>query len=427
MANPIYLNSNGALDPTITDLFASYDSASISSGSITMTTSAMQVDTQSSAATDDLDTIDATNAEAGTVLFLRSTNAARVVRLKHLTGNIYIGGGNDLLLSDPQQLVLTVYSGTYWVVIGGAGGAPKVTITEGGGEDRGCVIAERLVLYMVYVLDAAAAAIPSGVIGVAAALRAALNLVNPAITAADVAALATTIVDTYANEAAMDAAFSATVTANLRCGVYCVNTANDTAFTAAMRDDLVARIDALTGDAYDILAEIIRLMGTDGLTNALGLSTITTTSEDCAGGCAYDWDFTTSCTSFVDTTYNGFCETGVGFRTGTTTTWDGFTTGYRMLGEAALPDVDGITGIECSLSGGLANAYVDLYDASNTLLYRWTVTSGGSGSSTNTHTIAYYGTVNNVAKVVIARGVTAAGYSGPAYVTRVRLIGPGGC
>jgi hypothetical protein len=69
------------------------------------------VDTEGAAATDDLVTINSGNA--GDVIYIRMANAARVVTLKHGSGNISISTGADLALSASFP-VEALYDGTYW-------------------------------------------------------------------------------------------------------------------------------------------------------------------------------------------------------------------------------------------------------------------------------------------------------------------------
>jgi len=78
------------------------------------------VDTQSDASTDDLDTIN--GGVTGDVISLYLANSARVVKLKHLTGNISLPRGSDFDLRADMAVMLR-YNGTNWEMIGGAGGS----------------------------------------------------------------------------------------------------------------------------------------------------------------------------------------------------------------------------------------------------------------------------------------------------------------
>lgn len=100
------LSGTGNLD------FTTSTGLTISSGSVTPTQNWHTVDTESAAATDDLDTIVATNATDGFVLYLRQSNNARDVTIKHNTGNIYCPGSVDIVLTDTTQIVAFIYDAT---------------------------------------------------------------------------------------------------------------------------------------------------------------------------------------------------------------------------------------------------------------------------------------------------------------------------
>lgn len=70
------------------------------------------VDTESAAASDDLDTI--SNGNEGDLIFIRAANAARTVVLKDGTGNILTNGSVDLSLDNTQDLALLHYDGSNW-------------------------------------------------------------------------------------------------------------------------------------------------------------------------------------------------------------------------------------------------------------------------------------------------------------------------
>jgi hypothetical protein len=78
----------------------------IATGAITVTQSHHRVDTESAAASDDLDTISGGNT--GDVLFLSPENAARVTTIKHGTGNINSPFGTDTALNATLQFIKTV-------------------------------------------------------------------------------------------------------------------------------------------------------------------------------------------------------------------------------------------------------------------------------------------------------------------------------
>jgi hypothetical protein len=92
--------------------FKAIGALTISGGSVTPIQNWHVVDTEGSAASDDLDTIAVTNVTDGFVLFLRQANDARDVTLKHGTGNISCPGGVDIALADTTQVVMLIYDGT---------------------------------------------------------------------------------------------------------------------------------------------------------------------------------------------------------------------------------------------------------------------------------------------------------------------------
>lgn len=89
----------------------------ISSGAITPTQAAHTVDTQSDAATDDLDTITATYFKAGYTLTLAAANAARTVVVKNGTGNIVLPGDYDIALDDAEKTITLRYDGANWQLV----------------------------------------------------------------------------------------------------------------------------------------------------------------------------------------------------------------------------------------------------------------------------------------------------------------------
>lgn len=87
------------------------ESITISGGAISPVTSYVKVDTQGSAATDDLTSI--TGGMDGQLLVLRSVSAARVVTVKDVAG-IYIAG--DMVLDSPYDtLTLMCISSGNWI------------------------------------------------------------------------------------------------------------------------------------------------------------------------------------------------------------------------------------------------------------------------------------------------------------------------
>lgn len=95
----------------------------ISGGSITPNRAAHTVDTQSDGATDDLDTIDATNFKVGDVITLAPANDARTVVVKSGTGNIVHPEDDDTTLDNINKTIQLRWDGTNWAVL--SNGVPR--------------------------------------------------------------------------------------------------------------------------------------------------------------------------------------------------------------------------------------------------------------------------------------------------------------
>lgn len=92
-----------------------FQAATIATGAITYTSSYMTVDTEASAATDDLDTI--SGGALGAFLILSTSSNSRDVTLKHGTGNINTPNGADIVLDASNKFVILVYNSATWNVI----------------------------------------------------------------------------------------------------------------------------------------------------------------------------------------------------------------------------------------------------------------------------------------------------------------------
>lgn len=95
----------------------------IATGTVTATQSSHKIDTEASAASDDLDTINGTSADR--LLFISPANDARTVVIKHNTGNILCVGNADLTMDDAHDFAILWYDGTLakWrALMGTAGG-----------------------------------------------------------------------------------------------------------------------------------------------------------------------------------------------------------------------------------------------------------------------------------------------------------------
>lgn len=98
----------------------------IADGAITVTQNFHKVDTESSASSDDLDTI--SGGSAGLWVVLRLNNADHDVVIKHGTGNIYCSSGVDITLSGVHQFAIGIYDAalSFWYI-----GVAASTTTSG--------------------------------------------------------------------------------------------------------------------------------------------------------------------------------------------------------------------------------------------------------------------------------------------------------
>lgn len=119
MANELNLRSDGSIDQTINDWGKEFAAATVSGNAITFSSSAISLTGESGAA-DDLDTI----ANGGTMKMLLITPADidNPVTIRNGIGNI-VTGDADLVLDQPNQLVLLVYNGSVWVALAQGFGA----------------------------------------------------------------------------------------------------------------------------------------------------------------------------------------------------------------------------------------------------------------------------------------------------------------
>lgn len=83
----------------------------IASGAVTATTAFHAIDTESAAASDDLDTI--SGGETGQVLYIHAANDARTVVAKDGTGNLKLAG--DCTLDNSEDTLTVIYNGTNWL------------------------------------------------------------------------------------------------------------------------------------------------------------------------------------------------------------------------------------------------------------------------------------------------------------------------
>ncbi len=89
----------------------------IASGSVTPTSGAHSIDTESDASADDLTNIATTNHPDGRLLLIHAENAARVVTVKHNAGGagqIALAGGADVSLDSTDKWILLKRTGADW-------------------------------------------------------------------------------------------------------------------------------------------------------------------------------------------------------------------------------------------------------------------------------------------------------------------------
>lgn len=91
------------------------DTVTISSGVITPTTGYIQVATESAAASDDLDTITATNIEDGSILIMRADSSSNTVVCKDGTGNLQLAG--DFSLTHINDTITLIWGGSNWLEV----------------------------------------------------------------------------------------------------------------------------------------------------------------------------------------------------------------------------------------------------------------------------------------------------------------------
>lgn len=101
----------------------------ISSGAITVTQPYHNVDTESDAASDDLDTI---NAAVGTgeIIVLVANNTGRTVVVKHNTGNIKLADATDFSLDDTEKSITLLKQSGNWIEIARGRGAISSGVYE---------------------------------------------------------------------------------------------------------------------------------------------------------------------------------------------------------------------------------------------------------------------------------------------------------
>lgn len=87
----------------------------IDTGAIVPTGSFFEIDTESDGASDDLDTITATNYKPGDLIVVKANNTARTVVLKDGTGNLRLSG--DFSLDNTEDVATLMLIGTNWTQV----------------------------------------------------------------------------------------------------------------------------------------------------------------------------------------------------------------------------------------------------------------------------------------------------------------------
>lgn len=109
-------NGTTAMTPVVTALNVATDTTlTIASGAVTRSRVRHVIDTEGAAASDDLETV--SGGTEGDVLLLSGASAARVVTLRHASGNLRLAGAQDIALADPAIVVPFVFDGTNWTEI----------------------------------------------------------------------------------------------------------------------------------------------------------------------------------------------------------------------------------------------------------------------------------------------------------------------
>lgn len=92
------------------------EALTISSGAVVPTGALCIVDTEGAAATDDLDTVTQTNLPAGSIVIIRSTDAARVITVTQ-AGNLLLRDAKSVVLRSSSHWVMLARVSTAWVEI----------------------------------------------------------------------------------------------------------------------------------------------------------------------------------------------------------------------------------------------------------------------------------------------------------------------
>ncbi len=105
--------------------------ATISGGVLAAWSTYMAIDTEASAASDDLDSVTGTST-AGTLLIIKPANGARTVVVKHATGTnkFLLANGLDFAMSSTSHTLVCRHNGTQWVEVARSPMAARDLVTS---------------------------------------------------------------------------------------------------------------------------------------------------------------------------------------------------------------------------------------------------------------------------------------------------------
>lgn len=103
--NFLFLKENIALEASA--------ELTIAAGVVTKTKSFHTIDTESDAASDDLDTIN--GGGEGEILIIKANHTDRTIVVKNNVGNIQIRAGADISLDSTEKALSLIYDGTNWL------------------------------------------------------------------------------------------------------------------------------------------------------------------------------------------------------------------------------------------------------------------------------------------------------------------------
>jgi hypothetical protein len=109
------------------------NTVTIKSGAVTTNTSYHKIDTESAAATDDLDNIDLKGAVKGQFLVLRPVSSSRTIVAKDGTGNLRLNG--DFIMNSQFDTLLLLQDGNSWRELARSDNTDNRSFLVAGGEE----------------------------------------------------------------------------------------------------------------------------------------------------------------------------------------------------------------------------------------------------------------------------------------------------